>query len=354
MALITGVDLHLPNHVRPYTLEELVMAQRLQPRHLVHMVYADGVVPQHAGQLLDLEERTGADATLRMYDDRIMLRWTPEDWGRESVRRIRPYLRPGRRRRIVSNNEDNHATEGDIDDPWQLWLYWITVARVIRDELGDAVSILMPPLEPDHEAKHRELYRWLFGWHPANHFDALAMHVYPRTVNWMDVSWARERTGLEVDVLETDSLLGKDPEGNNLYMPMQAVMDRLSTEGARARCVYLLSGSAEFEWCDLMARPWLLEEDPSLFAPPPISSPEVPTVANLIDAQAAAYRLANTSVPFNPDAAITKRWLSLKKQGTYIGVPIGPEISLDDGRAAQAFTSGAVLVWEGGEEVSVQ
>ena len=77
-------------------------------------------------------------------------------------------------------------------------------------------------------------------------------------------------------------------------------------------------------------------------------------MATLNDAQAAAWQLANPNVDFNAAAAIEKKWLSLKQQGIFIGVPIGPEIALDDGRAAQPFTSGAVLVWEGGDTVSVQ
>lgn len=77
-------------------------------------------------------------------------------------------------------------------------------------------------------------------------------------------------------------------------------------------------------------------------------------MATINDAQAAAYRLANPETPFNPDAAIAKKWLALKEQGIYIGVPVGPEIALEDGRTAQAFTSGAVLVWQGGEEVTVE
>jgi uncharacterized protein with LGFP repeats len=74
---------------------------------------------------------------------------------------------------------------------------------------------------------------------------------------------------------------------------------------------------------------------------------------NLNDAQAAAFTLANPQAVFNPDAAIAKKWLELKAEGTLIGVPIGPEMQLDDGTAAQAFTSGAVLVWRGDSNVDV-
>ena len=71
------------------------------------------------------------------------------------------------------------------------------------------------------------------------------------------------------------------------------------------------------------------------------------------DAQAQAYGLANPSVPYNANAAITKKWLALKAQGIYIGVPIGPEIPLDDGTAAQSFTSGVILHWRGGDDVEI-
>lgn len=76
-------------------------------------------------------------------------------------------------------------------------------------------------------------------------------------------------------------------------------------------------------------------------------------MANINDAQGTAYRLANPAVVFNPNAAITKRWLSLKAEGAFIGVPIGGEMKLDDGTVAQAFTSGAVLRWTGGDSVEV-
>jgi hypothetical protein len=76
----------------------------------------------------------------------------------------------------------------------------------------------------------------------------------------------------------------------------------------------------------------------------------------LEDAQAAAFQLANQFTPFNPDSAIAKAWLDLKKRGVFIGVPIGPEMPIEgDGtaQAAQAFTSGAVLVWRGGNDVDL-
>lgn len=74
---------------------------------------------------------------------------------------------------------------------------------------------------------------------------------------------------------------------------------------------------------------------------------------NLDEAQAAVYRLANPQVEYNAGAAITKAWLRLKLDGSLIGVPIGPEMPLEDGRVAQGFTSGALLVWSGGDDVEL-
>ena len=77
-------------------------------------------------------------------------------------------------------------------------------------------------------------------------------------------------------------------------------------------------------------------------------------MATINDAQSATYRLANPNVVFNPGAAIAKTWLSMKQQGVFIGVPIGDEMPMDDGTTCQAFTSGAVLHWLGGDSVEVR
>ncbi len=76
-------------------------------------------------------------------------------------------------------------------------------------------------------------------------------------------------------------------------------------------------------------------------------------MATLDDAQAAAWNLAGQNIPWDPALAIPAKWLALKRDGTFIGVPIGPEMQLDGGQRAQAFTSGAVLVWRGGNLVDV-
>ena len=76
-------------------------------------------------------------------------------------------------------------------------------------------------------------------------------------------------------------------------------------------------------------------------------------MATINDAQSMTYKLANPNVPWNPSAAIAKAWLDLKAKGVFIGVPIGDEMPMDDGTACQAFTSGAVLHWTGGDSVEV-
>jgi uncharacterized protein with LGFP repeats len=47
---------------------------------------------------------------------------------------------------------------------------------------------------------------------------------------------------------------------------------------------------------------------------------------------------------FNGDSAIYKLWRQLRSEGTYLGVPITPEIQTPIG-VQQAFASGAVLGW---------
>jgi uncharacterized protein with LGFP repeats len=76
-------------------------------------------------------------------------------------------------------------------------------------------------------------------------------------------------------------------------------------------------------------------------------------MATIQDAQQAAYQLANPNVAFNPNAAICKRWLAEKAKGNLLGVPIGPEIDAGGGKRAQAFTSGAVIVWNGGDSTDI-
>lgn len=77
-------------------------------------------------------------------------------------------------------------------------------------------------------------------------------------------------------------------------------------------------------------------------------------MATINDAQATAWKLANPNIDYNPSAALAKKWLALKAEGTFIGVPIGPELPLDDGTVCQSFTAGCVLRWHGGDTVTVE
>ena len=87
-------------------------------------------------------------------------------------------------------------------------------------------------------------------------------------------------------------------------------------------------------------------------------------MSTLMDAQAQAYALVSPDVEFHSDWAIPKKWMWLKEQGTYLGVPIGPEFELDEliegeeedrqHQRAQVFTSGVVLIWRGGEKVDIK
>ena len=57
---------------------------------------------------------------------------------------------------------------------------------------------------------------------------------------------------------------------------------------------------------------------------------------------------------YNEGAAISRKWRALKEQSKPIGVPVSEETTVEDGHVAQAFTSGNVLVWVGGDEVEVR
>jgi hypothetical protein len=57
---------------------------------------------------------------------------------------------------------------------------------------------------------------------------------------------------------------------------------------------------------------------------------------------------------YNEAAAIARKWRALKDQSQPIGVPVSEETAVEDGHVAQAFTSGNLLVWVGGDEVEVR
>ncbi len=78
-------------------------------------------------------------------------------------------------------------------------------------------------------------------------------------------------------------------------------------------------------------------------------------MASLDDVQQTAFKVAAPDLTVDSGSAIYKKWVALKAAGTYIGVPMGAEIPLDDegGGNAQVFSSGVVLVWRSGDQVDV-
>ena len=55
---------------------------------------------------------------------------------------------------------------------------------------------------------------------------------------------------------------------------------------------------------------------------------------------------------FNGESAIYKYWRQLRGEGTYLGVPITPEVETPVG-IQQGFSSGAVINWNADEGASV-
>jgi hypothetical protein len=76
-------------------------------------------------------------------------------------------------------------------------------------------------------------------------------------------------------------------------------------------------------------------------------------VATIRDVEAEVWTSVRKDINYAEDNAIAKKWRELKAQQMPIGVPVTDEIKLDDGRVAQGFSSGHVLVWSGGEDVEV-
>jgi len=64
------------------------------------------------------------------------------------------------------------------------------------------------------------------------------------------------------------------------------------------------------------------------------------------NANQAAWASVVDGLVFVASHAIPAKWLELKGQGTYIGVPVSDEVREDDGTTRMAFSSGAVIVWE--------
>jgi uncharacterized protein with LGFP repeats len=64
------------------------------------------------------------------------------------------------------------------------------------------------------------------------------------------------------------------------------------------------------------------------------------------NANQAAWSSVVSGLIFNPETAICKKWLDLKSEGTYIGVPVSDELKEDDGSTRMAFSSGCVIAWD--------
>ena len=74
----------------------------------------------------------------------------------------------------------------------------------------------------------------------------------------------------------------------------------------------------------------------------------------LNDVRQMVYNAANQpaaaapqSFVFNPEFAIPKKWAELNAAGTPVGIPVTPEVGVDEGGTAQGFSSGIVLHWTG-------
>lgn len=77
-------------------------------------------------------------------------------------------------------------------------------------------------------------------------------------------------------------------------------------------------------------------------------------MATVRDVEAQIWRSVLAELEYHADAAIPKKWRALKAEQMPVGVPVTPEIEVEDGHRAQGFSSGYVLVWVGGDNVEVR
>ena len=77
-------------------------------------------------------------------------------------------------------------------------------------------------------------------------------------------------------------------------------------------------------------------------------------MATLLEVEEQVWSSVVAGLNYSEGAAIAKKWRALKKQNQPIGVPVSEETTVEDGHVAQAFTSGNLLVWVGGDEVEVR
>jgi hypothetical protein len=77
-------------------------------------------------------------------------------------------------------------------------------------------------------------------------------------------------------------------------------------------------------------------------------------MATIANVEEEVWKSVRADLEYAPDSAIPMKWRELKAQQMPIGVPVTGEIQLEDGRVAQGFSSGHVLVWVEGANVEVQ
>ena len=77
-------------------------------------------------------------------------------------------------------------------------------------------------------------------------------------------------------------------------------------------------------------------------------------MATLRDVEERIWKSVVPDLFYSEEAAIVKKWRALKEADQPIGVPVTPEVPLDGGNVAQAFTSGHVLTWTGGDQVELR
>ena len=77
-------------------------------------------------------------------------------------------------------------------------------------------------------------------------------------------------------------------------------------------------------------------------------------MATTQNVEAQAWSAVLPELDFNPGAAIVRKWRDLRTQGRPVGVPVTPEMSIEDGHVAQGFSSGYILIWTGGDQVEVR
>lgn len=227
------MDVQLPTSARPFSREEIEATVDLGPSAIVHLVFAEGVVPEHAAQVEEIVARTGARLILRPYEPAIVANWSPLVWGWEAAGRIAPYL--GFSPSVVLSNEDNLPEEGGVTDPGLLADFWTASATAMRDVLGSGCpELLMPPLAPvgDYWDMYRALHRLGIG----DVFERVAAHIYARTANWGDARDLAALFGAPVDVLEWD---GWTEDG---YLPADYCLGLMAGDQVGARCYFALSG----------------------------------------------------------------------------------------------------------------